>query len=94
MSVFRVLAFKEQFISDERLPPALPYFVEYWQLVITAVIFCKASVSNSQQVVLKFTVSMLLQPGPSYPPAYGAVKLATHYSALLYLDCSVPHRGS
>ena len=54
MSVFRVLTFKEQFISDERLPPTLPYFVDYWQLIITAVIFYKASVSNSQQGVLKF----------------------------------------
>ena len=67
MSVFRVLAFKEQFISDERLPPALPYFVEYWQLVITAVIFCKAGFSNSQQVVLKFP-SVDITPARPLPP--------------------------
>ena len=85
MSVFQVLTFKEQFISVERLPPTLPYFVDYWQLIITAVIFYKASVSNSQQVVLKFPVSMLLQPGPSHPPAYGAVKPATYFTLHYYI---------
>ena len=74
MSVFQVLTFKEQFISVERLPPTLPYFVDYWQLIITDVIFSKASVSNSQQVVLKFpSVNITSSSAPSHLPAYGAV---------------------
>ena len=67
MSVFQVLTFKEQFISVERLPPTLPYFVDYWQLIITAVIFYKASVSDSQQVVLKFP-SVNIAPARPLPP--------------------------